>query len=146
LRADVGDKYVLEELLRSGASLGGEQSGHLIFPELSLAGDGMITTLSLLRAMAESGNLSLAEMTEGFTRYPQILVNVRVSRKVPFEDLPAVQGLVDEVKRDLGECGRLLLRYSGTERLARVMIEGEDEAQVRTSANTLADVIRAEIG
>lgn len=146
VRKDVGDKYVLEELLRSGASLGGEQSGHLIFPELSLAGDGMITTLSLLRAMAESGNLSLAEMTDGFNRYPQILVNVRVSEKVPFEELPAVKSLEDEVKSDLGERGRLLLRYSGTERLARVMIEGEQQNVIEDYANQIADAIRSSIG
>jgi phosphoglucosamine mutase len=146
VRKDVGDKYVLEELMRSGASLGGEQSGHLIFPGVSLAGDGMITAISLLRAMEESGHLSLTEMTDGFTRYPQILVNVRVSEKVPFEELPAVQSLVAEVKRELGNRGRLLLRYSGTERLARVMIEGEQQDVIENYANRIADAIRSSIG
>jgi len=144
-RTDVGDKYVLDELLRSKAALGGEQSGHIIFPRVSLAGDGMITALNLLRVMKDGGE-SLAELARGFVRYPQILVNVKVREKVPFESVPAIANGAQEVERDLGERGRLLLRYSGTEALARVMIEGEDESQVRTSANTLADVIRAEIG
>ena len=85
-------------------------------------------------------------MTRGFVRYPQILVNVKVREKLPFESVPAIATRAQELQRELGDRGRLLLRYSGTESLARVMIEGEDEAQVRTSANTLADVIRAEIG
>ncbi len=90
VRTDVGDKFVLEELLRLGASLGGEQSGHIIMPDLSLAGDGMITALCLLRALRESGK-TLAEMTAGFKRYPQILLNVRVREKVPFDQLASVQ-------------------------------------------------------
>jgi phosphoglucosamine mutase len=144
-RTDVGDKYVLDELLRTKAALGGEQSGHIIFPRVSLAGDGMVTTLNLLRVMKDDGK-SLAELTRGFVRYPQILVNVKVREKVPFESVPAIAAKTQQVQRDLGRRGRLLLRYSGTEALARVMIEGEDEAQVRTSANTLAEVIRAQIG
>jgi phosphoglucosamine mutase len=144
-RTDVGDKYVLDELLRSRAALGGEQSGHLIFPRVSLAGDGMITALHLLRVMKDDGE-SLVDLTRGFVRYPQVLVNVKVREKVPFESVPAIANRAKQVERELGDRGRLLLRYSGTEALARVMIEGEDEAQVRTSANTLADVIRAEIG
>ena len=144
-RTDVGDKYVLDELLRSKAALGGEQSGHLIFARVSLAGDGMISALNLLRVMKDDGK-SLADLTRGFVRYPQILLNVKVREKVPFESVPAIAAKAQQVQRDLGRRGRLLLRYSGTEALARVMIEGEDEAQVRTSANTLAEVIRAEIG
>ena len=144
-RTDVGDKYVLDELLRSKAALGGEQSGHIIFPRVSLAGDGMITALNLLRVMKDEGKL-LAELTRGFVRYPQILINVKVRENVPFESVPAIANRAREVQRELGDRGRLLLRYSGTEALARVMIEGEDEVQVRTSANSLAEVIRTEIG
>ena len=144
-RADVGDKYVLEELIRSGAVMGGEQSGHIIFPRLSLAGDGMITTISLLRAMCNH-NKTLGELVDGFQRYPQVLVNVRVREKRPFEELPAVQRLADEIEKQLGSRGRLLLRYSGTESLARVMIEGENESEVKSQANALAEVIRAELG
>lgn len=144
-RTDVGDKYVLEELIRTGAVMGGEQSGHLIFPRLSLAGDGMLTTISLLRAMRDH-NKNLAELAGGFQRYPQVLVNVRVKEKRPFEDIPGVQQLAHEVKQKLGDRGRLLLRYSGTESLARVMIEGESESEVKAQANALAEAIRAELG
>jgi len=145
VRTDVGDKYVLEELLRRGASLGGEQSGHIILPELSLAGDGMITTLCLLRALSESRK-TLAEMTAAFKRYPQILLNVRVREKVPFTDLAPVQAEVKEVEELLSQKGRLLLRYSGTEPLARVMIEGEDQSEIDEYARRIAEAIEREIG
>jgi phosphoglucosamine mutase len=144
-RTDVGDKYVLEELIRTGAVMGGEQSGHLIFPRLSLAGDGMLTTISLLRAMRDHSK-TLAELAGGFQRYPQVLVNVRVKEKRPFEDIPGVRQLTREVEQKLGNRGRLLLRYSGTEALARVMIEGESESEVKAQANALAEAIRAELG
>ena len=145
LRTDVGDKYVLEELLRTNASLGGEQSGHLIFPRLSLAGDGMMTTLCVLRAMRESG-ARLDELVEGFKRYPQVLVNVRVREKRPFEDVPGIARAVRETEEHLGETGRLLLRYSGTEPLARVMIEGEEQDLIERYANDLASVIKTALG
>jgi phosphoglucosamine mutase len=145
VRTDVGDKYVLEKLMELGASLGGEQSGHIIMPELSLAGDGMITALCLLRALRESRK-TLAEMTAGFKQYPQILVNVRVREKVPFAELPTVQAVVREVEELLSQKGRLLLRYSGTERLARVMIEGEHQRQIEGYADKIARAIEAEIG
>jgi len=145
VRKDVGDKYVLEELLRSGTSLGGEQSGHVILPELSLAGDGMITTLCLLRAMADEGQ-PLDRLIEGFKRYPQVLVNVSVTEKPPFEQLPDVQKTAKEIESLLGDRGRLLLRYSGTERLARVMIEGENQALIDEQANRLAQAIKDAIG
>lgn len=144
-RTDVGDKYVLEELLRSKASLGGEQSGHIIFPKISLAGDGMITALALMRVM-RSSEKSLAELTRGFTRFPQVLLNVRVAKKIPFSDLPDVLSKAEEIEGSMGDRGRLLLRYSGTEPLARVMVEGEDLAQVQAAASELADVIKKEIG
>ncbi len=145
IRTDVGDKYVLDELMRSGAVVGGEQSGHIIFPKLSLAGDGLITTLFLLRAIEEEKK-SLADLTREFQRYPQVLINVRVSEKKPLAEMPAIKKLADEIQRDLGEWGRLLLRYSGTEPLARVMIEGKDERDVKAKANALADAIQAELG
>jgi phosphoglucosamine mutase len=144
-RTDVGDKYVLEELLRLDASLGGEQSGHIILPELSLAGDGMITTLCLLRALNESRK-TLAEMTAGFRRYPQILLNVRVRQKVPFGELASVQAEVRKVEELLSQKGRLLLRYSGTEPLARVMIEGENQVDIDDYAGRIAEAIEREIG
>ena len=144
-RTDVGDKYVLDELIRSGAAIGGEQSGHIILPKLSLAGDGMMTTLCLLRAMRDQKQ-SLAALTEGFRRYPQTLVNVRVREKRSFSELPAVQHLAREVEKKLGDRGRLLLRYSGTEPLARIMIEGETEDEVKAHASALAEAIRSELG
>src|SRR5579885_392615 len=145
LRADVGDKYVLEELLRTGATLGGEQSGHIIFPRLSLAGDGMITTVNLLRAMRESGR-ALHELTEGFERFPQVLVNVRVREKRPFAEVAEVSRAAREVQSRLGERGRLLLRYSGTEPLARVMIEGPSQEEIERLDGALASVIRQSLG
>ena len=145
VRTDVGDKYVLEKLLELGASLGGEQSGHIIMPELSLAGDGMITALCLLRALRESRK-TLSEMTAGFKQYPQILVNVEVREKVPFAELRSVQAAVAEVEELLSQKGRLLLRYSGTERLARVMIEGEHQHQIEEYAAKIARAIETEIG
>lgn len=145
IRTDVGDKYVLDELIRSGVAIGGEQSGHIILPKLSLAGDGMMTTLCLLRAMRDQEK-PLTALTEGFRRYPQTLVNVRVREKRLFEELPAVQHLAREVEKKLGDRGRLLLRYSGTEPLARIMIEGESEDEVKAHASALAEAIRAELG
>src|SRR5437763_6006316 len=145
LRTDVGDKYVLEELLRTGASLGGEQSGHIIFPRTSLAGDGLITTVNLLRAMREAGR-PLDELTEGFTRLPQVLMNVRVREKRPFEEVEEVEARARDVRAQLGERGRLLLRYSGTEPLARVMIEGQRQEEIERLAESLADAIRRNLG
>ncbi|HEY0547457.1 MAG TPA: phosphoglucosamine mutase [Pyrinomonadaceae bacterium] len=145
VRADVGDKYVLEKLLQTGASVGGEQSGHIIFPRLSLAGDGMLTTLCLLRAMRETDE-SLEALTAGLTRYPQVLVNVRVREKRPFDEVLAIRHAARELEAQLGETGRLLLRYSGTEPLARVMIEGERQDVIEKQANQLAAVIKEALG
>lgn len=145
LRTDVGDKYVLEELIRSAASLGGEQSGHIIFPSLSLAGDGMITAICLLRAMSDEGK-PLHVLTEGFTRYPQVLVNVKVGEQRPFGEVEKIQSLVRETEGKLGDRGRLLLRYSGTEPLARVMIEGDNQNTIEGYAKNLASVIQETLG
>jgi phosphoglucosamine mutase len=145
VRTDVGDKYVLDELLSRGVSLGGEQSGHIILPALSLAGDGMITALCLLRALRESGQ-TLTAATAGFQQYPQILVNVRVREKVPLDQIPAVDAAVRGVEERLSHKGRLLLRYSGTEPLARVMIEGENQFEIEDYASRIAEAIKREIG
>jgi phosphoglucosamine mutase len=144
-RASVGDKYVLEELLLTGATLGGEQSGHIIFPRVSLAGDGLITTLFLLRALQDSKQ-PLHALTEGFTRYPQTLVNVRVAAKRPFEDVPEIAEGARRIESQLAGEGRLLLRYSGTEPLARVMIEGRRQEEIEALAADLAAVIRDSLG
>jgi phosphoglucosamine mutase len=145
LRTDVGDKYVLEALLRTGATLGGEQSGHIIFTRHSLAGDGMLTAICVLRAMRAAG-VPLADLVEGFTRYPQTLVNVRVDEKRPFAEVPEIVRAARETEAALGEQGRLLLRYSGTEPLARVMIEGTDQDEIERLANRLAATIQASLG
>jgi phosphoglucosamine mutase len=145
VRTDVGDKYVLEELLRSGATLGGEQSGHIILPRLSLAGDGLITTLSLLRVIVEEGR-PLHQLTEGLQTLPQILVNILVKEKRPFAEVPSINYAAREIENELGARGRLLLRYSGTESLARVMIEGESQPQIEAYARRLATVIEEILG
>ncbi len=145
LRASVGDKYVLEELLSSGSEIGGEQSGHIILPKKSLVGDGMMTALLVAEAVAESGK-KLSELTAGFVRYPQILVNVKVREKTPFDSVSDIASASKKIESELHGKGRLLLRYSGTENLARVMIEGEDQHAIETQARELADVITAKLG
>lgn len=145
VRTDVGDKYVLEKLIETGSEIGGEQSGHIIFPEVSLVGDGMVTALLLMSAVNETGT-SLSRAVDGFVRFPQILVNVKVDQKLPFENVPAIAKASAELSAQLAGHGRLLLRYSGTENLARVMIEGNDQAQIEHQANELASLIRSELG
>ncbi|MGI8787929.1 MAG: phosphoglucosamine mutase [Pyrinomonadaceae bacterium] len=145
VRTAVGDKYVLQKLLETDSSIGGEQSGHIIFPSRSLVGDGMLTTLFLLEALSEK-NKSLSEMTRGFTQFPQILINVKVREKLPFEDVAEIAEAAKKIEGELGEKGRLLLRYSGTENLARVMIEGENQQEIETQANHLAEIIKSSLG
>jgi phosphoglucosamine mutase len=145
VRTDVGDKFVLDELLRIGAALGGEQSGHIIFPQLSLAGDGLITTLCLMRVLVEREK-SLSELTAGFQTFPQVLINVKVKEKRPFEEVESIKDTAKMVEDELDSKGRLLLRYSGTESLARVMIEGENQQQIENLANELAGVIKNTLG
>ena len=145
IRTSVGDKNVLDVLLKNGGSIGGEQSGHIIFPEISLTGDGMISALEILRVMAESKR-SLSQLTAGFTRYPQILLNIRVASKPPLDSIAPIKAAMDAVEQELGNRGRLLVRYSGTENLARVMIEGEHEPTIRQQAESLAQLIKEHIG
>lgn len=145
LRADVGDKYVLDALLKTGSEIGGEQSGHIIFPEISLVGDGMMTALLLLRAMTEKG-ASVSRAADGFVQYPQILKNVKVLEKRPFAEVPEIASAAKQVEYELDGTGRLLLRYSGTENLARVMIEGKDQAVIEALAGRLADTIDKVLG
>ncbi len=145
LRTAVGDKYVLQELLNTDSSIGGEQSGHIIFPGKSLVGDGMMTTLFLLKAMRENKQ-TLSELKQGFTQFPQILVNVKVKEKRAFEEVEEIARAAAEIQNELGDKGRLLLRYSGTENLARVMIEGKNQSEIDVQANSLAEVIRKSLG
>ena len=141
VRTAVGDKYVLAELLKTGSAVGGEQSGHIIFPFHSLVGDGMLTTLFLLEAV-RGKRKTLSEMTEGFKKYPQILVNVKVREKRAFGEISEISEAARAIENQLGGKGRLLLRYSGTENLARVMIEGENQTEVERQANHLAEIIK----
>jgi phosphoglucosamine mutase len=141
LRTSVGDKYVLQSLIETNSSVGGEQSGHIIFPERSLVGDGMFTALSLLETLKETGK-SLYEISHGFESFPQILVNVKVAEKRPFDEVAEIVEASKKIEAELGTKGRLLLRYSGTENLARVMIEGENQTDIERQANWLAEVIK----
>ena len=143
-RANVGDRYVLEEMLRSGNVLGGEQSGHVIFLEDSPAGDGLLTALKIASLVALNGPLE--SLIEGFKDYPQIILNVKVRSKPPLESLPEVSQALAEANSALGENGRIVLRYSGTEPLARVMVEAEREADVERFSQSLAAALRFSIG
>ena len=145
LRAPVGDKYVLEEMRKSGACLGGEQSGHVLFAGRSTTGDGLLTALLLLDIVHRSGK-SLDELIADLKTFPQTIVNVRVREKKPLETLPAVQTAISTAEQELQDSGRVVIRYSGTEALARVMIEAEDEAAMRRHAEAIAGAIRSELG
>ena len=145
VRAQVGDRYVLEELLSRGGKLGGEQSGHIIMPDISLSGDGIVTAIEVLRAMKKRDR-PLGELAAEMTRFPQILINVRVRRKPPLETIPEIEQAMAQVENEMDGRGRLLVRYSGTENLARVMIEGENQGSIEEQANRVADVIRQSLG
>lgn len=140
LRTPVGDRYVVDAMRKGGYNLGGEQSGHLVFLDYMTTGDGLIAALRVLAIMVAEQK-PLSDLAHVMTRTPQVLVNTIVARKVPLEELPAVQELIAAVEADLGDEGRVLVRYSGTERKARVMIEGPDEAMIRERAQEIADVL-----
>ncbi len=144
LRTAVGDKYVLEEMLASDLMLGGEQSGHVIFREYATTGDGLLTCLRVLEAIRETGE-SLKQLTEGLVLFPQKLVNIRVKEKRPFDGMPAVKQEIEAATNYFGDEGRVLVRYSGTELLARVMIEARDGGDVERYCERIATAIRAEI-
>jgi phosphoglucosamine mutase len=145
LRAPVGDKYVLEMMQKHQASLGGEQSGHILFLRRSTTGDGLLTALVLLDTLARSGK-PLHELLSDLRVFPQVIVNVRVREKRPLEQIPAVMESIQQAETDLHGNGRVVVRYSGTEALARVMIEAESEQQMREHAERIAQAIRVEIG
>jgi phosphoglucosamine mutase len=145
VRCPVGDKYVMEEMLARGLSLGGEQSGHIIFSDYLFTGDGLCTALNVLRTVALSGR-TLAELAKDLVTYPQILINVRVREKIDLSTVPAIADALARVEQRLDGQGRLVVRYSGTEPLLRVMLEGPTEHEVRTWAQEIADVVRKELG
>ncbi len=145
IRTPVGDKYVLEEMIRRGAVLGGEQSGHIIFHQFATTGDGMLTALRVFEVMIESGQ-TLDALTSELEVYPQRLVNVRVRERKPLDQLPAVAAEIRAAESSFGDAGRVLVRFSGTEPLARVMVEGPDLARVEHFAQRIAEQIRTDLG
>jgi phosphoglucosamine mutase len=146
LRANVGDKYVLEEMQRVGATLGGEQSGHILFRDGdATTGDGLLTALRVLEIMARTGK-PLADLVADLKVFPQVIRNVRVKNKTPFAEIPAVHAAITAAERELDGNGRVVIRYSGTEALARVMIEAESKEQMDRLAESIASAIQAALG
>jgi phosphoglucosamine mutase len=143
-RTAVGDRYVLEEMLKSGNVLGGEQSGHIIFLDDSPAGDGLLTAVKIASLVALEGRLE--SLVEGLKDYPQVIVNVKVKSKPPLESLPEVARALAEAQATLGDNGRVVLRYSGTEPLARIMVEAEHQSDVLRLSQSLANALRQAIG
>jgi phosphoglucosamine mutase len=146
LRANVGDKYVLEEMQRAGSTLGGEQSGHILFRDGdATTGDGLLTALRVMEIMVRTGK-SLAELVGDLKMFPQVIKNVRVREKVPFAQIPAVQAAIADAERELDGVGRVVVRYSGTEALARVMIEAESKEQMERLAGSIVNAIQSALG
>jgi phosphoglucosamine mutase len=145
VKTQVGDRYVLEEMLRLGANLGGEQSGHLLFLDHSTTGDGIVSGLQLLGVMRETGQ-PLSELSACMTKFPQILVNVPVKDRRPFDTIPGLTARVAGLEAEMNGSGRILLRYSGTEPLARIMVEGSEQGRIEAIASELAGMIGEAIG
>ncbi len=145
VKTQVGDRYVLEEMLRIGANVGGEQSGHLLFLDHATTGDGIVSGLQLLAVMCETGQ-ALSMLASSMTKFPQVLVNVPVREKRPFESIPTLSDSVARLESGMNGNGRILLRYSGTEPLARVMVEGREQRHIEAVANELATLLREAIG
>ena len=145
VRAAVGDRYVLEEMQRRGANLGGEQSGHIIFLDDSPTGDGLLTALKVLTILREK-KMGLDELVADLKVFPQTLKNIRVREKTPLEKLPEVQKAIKEAEAALGEKGRVVVRYSGTEKLLRVMVEAEREEDVARWVERICGAVEAELG
>ena len=144
LRTAVGDRYVVEEMRSKGLLLGGEQSGHIIFLDHATTGDGIVAGLRVLAVMVQEGR-PLSELGHAMTRYPQVLLNFAVARKRPLDEMPAVTKAIARVEKDLGADGRVVVRYSGTESKARIMIEGTDEVRIRAHAEDIAVVLKREL-
>jgi phosphoglucosamine mutase len=145
VRCAVGDKYVMEEMIRRDLALGGEQSGHIIFSEYLFTGDGIATSLNVLRTMLATGR-TLQDLARDLVVYPQVLMNLRVQQKVDLKTVPQVAAVMADVESRLAGNGRLLVRYSGTEPLLRVMLEGQDEAEIRRWGQEIIDAVREHVG
>ena len=145
LRAKVGDRYVIEEMVERNLNLGGEQSGHMIFRDFTTTGDGIISALQVLRIMQATGK-PLSELKQCLKKYPQAQRNLKVKEKRPLEELPAVMKLVGDAEKELSGKGRVLLRYSGTEPKIRLLIEGREPEQIDRQANRIAEAIQSAIG
>jgi phosphoglucosamine mutase len=146
LRTAVGDKNVIDEMLKHGYNFGGEQSGHLIFRDYASTGDGLVAALQILRIMKTKGQ-ALSQIAKCWTRYPQLVTNVKVSEKKPFDQLDGVNQLVAEAEKELSaQGGRLLLRYSGTEPKVRLLVEGRDQAVLEKWSYQICGAIQKQIG
>jgi phosphoglucosamine mutase len=145
VRAAVGDRYVMEKMLSGGYNLGGEQSGHIIFLDNNTTGDGLISALQVLAIMKQTGK-PLSELAACMTTYPQILMNVKVRERRDLTLVPEIAKRMTEIEKKLDGTGRLLVRYSGTEPKVRVMLEGEDEGEIKALAEDLANVIKEKLG
>ena len=145
VRAPVGDRYVLEQMQLHNAALGGEQSGHILLPHLATTGDGLLTALVVLDLIARTGQ-SVDQLTADLKVFPQVIVNVKVREKTPLDSIPSVAAAIRAAEDELSDSGRIVIRYSGTEPLARVMIEAESEAAMHRHANAIATAIRAALG
>jgi phosphoglucosamine mutase len=145
VKTDVGDRYVVEEMRRGGYRFGGEQSGHMVFFDHNTTGDGMISALQVLAILQKSGK-ALSELASVMTALPQVLVNVRVRERRDIKTLPEVDKLIADVEKRLGDAGRVLIRYSGTEPLMRIMLEGQDQSEINDMANEIAQLVDSLIG
>ncbi|MEK6957914.1 MAG: phosphoglucosamine mutase [archaeon] len=145
VRTSVGDRYVIEEMRKNAFTLGGEQSGHIIFGKYSTTGDGIIAALQIMRLMKQLGR-PVSGLCNSFELFPQVLVNVKVKEKKPLNEIASVQKLIDSYSKKFGDNGRILVRYSGTENICRVMIEGTDENEIKLAAEQIAEKIRGVIG
>jgi phosphoglucosamine mutase len=145
VKTAVGDRYVLERMLRDGYNFGGEQSGHLIFLDYNTTGDGLITAVQVLALMKTTGK-SLSQLAKVMMNFPQVLVNVRVKERHDLSTLPKVKQHIEHLEKKLNGSGRLLVRYSGTEPVVRIMMEGEREEEIRTMAMELAKTIKTALG
>ena len=145
MQTAVGDKHVLSEMRKGQFSLGGEQSGHIAFLEHSTTGDGTLSGLRILDIMKRSGQ-KLSALASVMRKFPQVMINVPIVRKIPFENIPALSEELDYVRRELGESGKVLVRYSGTQMLCRVTLQGEDGDAIKGFAEKLAGILKEYIG